>query len=188
MDKDFLRLLGNFLTRCAEGREEFGALARGLDHGCKSADAFAAFFRTLYGLDPGAEARDASVKAWEQAVGDFQKSFQELFASFGAVPVNQHLELKEKYEAVLAEKAALEETVRHLRQLLGQRQLGQEELNRGYQELLERQTAEFQKLAMGMTEFFGGKSAPPAKTTRAASRDRKNASPAPRPKRPRKHA
>ncbi len=192
MDKDFLRLMGDFLTRCAEGREEFDALARWMVHGYESVDAFAALFRTLYGLDPAAGARTASVKAWEQAAGDFRKSFLELVASFGAVPRSQHLELKEKYEALLEEKAALEETVRHLRQLLGQKHLGQEELNRGYQALLERQTAEFQKLTRGMTEFFGGKSASPeapAKPKRAASRGgKKDASPAPRAKRPRKHA
>jgi hypothetical protein len=176
MDKNFLLFLGNLLTNAARGQEQLDTMVKWMQQGFKGSDELTALFQKSYQLDLMSESQAAYFKIWEKATSDFQKSFADFFALFGVVPRSQHTDLLTKYEELKAKAASMEETIGHLRALLGQRHLHQEELHQGYQELVERQTADFQKLMKGMTGFFNVEAAKPEKSPekkRAASSTRK---------------
>jgi hypothetical protein len=176
MDKNFLLFLGNLLTNAARGQEQVDTMVNWMQQGFKGSDELTALFQKSYGLDLMSESQAAYFKIWEKATGDFQKSFSDFFGLFGVVPKSQYTELMTKHEELKAEAAAMEGTIRNLQTLLGQRHLQQDAVHQGYQELVERQTADFQKLMKGMTGFFTVEAATPEKSPekkRAASSTRK---------------
>ena len=64
----------------------------------------------------------------------------------GMVPKNEHLELVKKYEELKEKVADQEETISHLRMLLEQRKAeSQDELVQGFQDLIDKQSKQFQQ-------------------------------------------
>ena len=169
MDKNFLLFLGNFLTNAAKGQEQLDVMVKWMQQGFKGSDELAALFRKSYGLDVLSESQTAYFKVWEKALVDFQKSFTDFLSLFGVVPLSQYRELLTKYESLKQKEAEQEEMIGHLREILGRRNIHQEELHQGYRELLAKQTDDFQKLVKGMADAMTG-GLPNKETTPAKKR------------------
>lgn len=82
-------------------------------------DNLSATFRNLYGLDQVSEKSSEYNVMAKQAVQDFQKSFREYLAFTGYVPKEEHVRLIEKYQKIKEKCEDQEETIRHLKMLMG---------------------------------------------------------------------
>ena len=155
MDKHFLEFWGNFLINAAKGQKQLEDMARWMTQGLKGFEDLTAMFRKFYGLDRTPESAPGYVKTWEKAAKDFQKSFQDYLNLFGVVPRQEHLELVKKYEALKEKVTAQEETINRLRMLLEAKGADLGKIVKGYQDLVEKQIDQFEKLMGGLGESFG---------------------------------
>lgn len=148
MNRQFLEFWGNFLINVAKGEKQMEDMAQWINQGFKGFEDLAAMFRNFYGLDRSASDYG---KTWENAAKDFQKSFQDYLKLFGVVPMQEHLELIKKYEALKEKAAAQEETILHFKTLLDQKGPDLGNMAERFQELLKRQTDQFQNLMKSLT-------------------------------------
>ena len=155
MDRQFLEFWGNFLIRVAKGQKQLENMATWINQGFKDFDELSAMFRKFYGLEyMDKDAPDYS-EVWKKASEDFQKSFKDYLLMMGIVPKDDHLVLVKKYEAIKETLAAREETIKHLRMLLAEKNVNaQGELAKGFQELIERQSEQFQEVIETFGRFY----------------------------------
>ncbi|MGD8229748.1 MAG: hypothetical protein PVH82_04280 [Desulfobacteraceae bacterium] len=150
MDRHFLEFWGNFLISAAKGQKQMEDVAKWMTQGLKGFEDLTAMFRTFYGLDNVSESAPDYVKAWEKAAKDFQQSFHDYLNLFGVVSRQEHLELIKKYEALKKKVAEQEQTIKHLRMQLEGEGADLGEIIRGYQNLVKKQTDQFQRLMEGL--------------------------------------
>ena len=155
MDRHFLEFWGNFLINAAKGQKQMEDMAKWMTQGLQGFEDLTAMFRKFYGLDRLSESAPDDVKTWEKAAKDFQKSFQDYLNLFGVVPRHEHLELVKKYEALKKKVAEQEEAIKHLRMLVVAKGADLGEIVKGYQDLVEKQTDQFQKLMEGLGDSLG---------------------------------
>jgi hypothetical protein len=73
----------------------------------------------------------------------------------GVVPKDEHLALVKKYEELKEKVTAQEETIEHLRMLLEAKKVEtQGELVQGFQEIIEKQSEQFQETMETLSRFF----------------------------------
>jgi hypothetical protein len=73
----------------------------------------------------------------------------------GVVPKDEHLALVKKYEELKEKVAAQEETINNLRMLLEEKKVEtQGELVQGFQEIIEKQSQQFQETMETLSRFF----------------------------------
>jgi hypothetical protein len=73
----------------------------------------------------------------------------------GMVPKDKHMALIKKYEELKEKVSAQEETINHLRLLLEEKKTeSQKELVQGFQDLIEKQSKQFQKTMETFGSFF----------------------------------
>jgi NCAIR mutase (PurE)-related protein len=73
----------------------------------------------------------------------------------GVVPKDEHLALVKKYEELKEKVAAQEETINNLRMLLEEKKVEtQGELVQGFQEIIEKQSQQFQETMETLSCFF----------------------------------
>jgi uncharacterized coiled-coil protein SlyX len=166
MDKHFLEFWGNFMVNVAKGQKQLDDMAKWMGQGFKGFEYLTALFRKCYGLDRLNEASPDYLKLWKKSEADFWESFKSYLALFGVVPKDEHLALVKKYEELKEKAASQEETIRHLRMLLGEKVVDQREVIKGFQDLMNEQTAQFQELMNSFAKAF--KTGKPAKTGKAA--------------------
>ena len=155
MDRHFLEFWGNFLINAAKGQKQIEDVAKWMTQGLKGFEDLTAMFRKFYGLDRLSEGAPDYVKTWEKAAKDFQKSFRDYLDLFGVVPRQEHLELVKKHETLKNKVADLEETIKHLRMLMGNKGADLGEIVKGYQDLVKKQTDQFQRLMEGLGDSLG---------------------------------
>jgi phage tail tape-measure protein len=151
VDRHFLEFWGNFLINAAKGQKQMEDMAKWMTQGLKGFEDLTTMFRKFYGLDKLSESAPDYVKTWEKAVQDFQKSFQDYLNLFGVVPRQEHLELVKKYEALNEKLAEQDKTIKHLRILLEEKGTDLGKIVRGYQDLIRKQTDQFQDLMKGLS-------------------------------------
>jgi len=154
MDRHFLELWGNLLIQAAKGQQQKEELNRLVNRSAKGFEEQNALFRKFYGLDDANDKRPADTEAWEKAVSDFQTSLKQYLNLMGVVPRAEHLLLVEKYENLKKKAADLEETVEHLRMLLNVKSMAQGDAAKGFQDLIKKQTDQFQDLLKGFGTFL----------------------------------
>ena len=125
MDKQFLEFWGNFLLSAAKGQRQLEEMAKWINQGFSGFEDLNAMFRKFYGLDRLTEKSPDYLKTSEKAEADFRKSLVDYLSLFGVVPRQAHLMLVEKYERLKKKVAAQEETIRHLRMLLQEKEVDQ---------------------------------------------------------------
>jgi hypothetical protein len=162
MDKHFLEFWGNFLIHVAKGQKQLEDMTRWVHQGFSGFEDLTETFRKFYGLDRLTEGSPDYLKTLEKAQKAFQNSLKDDLSLLGVVPKEEHLALVKKYEELKEEVAAQEETIKHLRILLTEKGIDQGEVIIGFQELVKKQSDQFQKLMGGMAQFFQ-KSFPTAK-------------------------
>jgi hypothetical protein len=154
MDKNFLEFWGKFLIEVAKGQKQMEDINKWTSQGLKGFEDLSNMFKKAYGLEGLKEDNPDSLKMWKTAEMDFTKSYKEYIKLIGMVPRDDYLQLVSKYEQ-LKEKCALqEETIKHLRMLMDAKSSEYGEVAKGFQELAQNQSDQFQKLLAAFTEAF----------------------------------
>ena len=155
MDKNFLEFWGNFLINTAKEQQRMEDLSKWMQQGFKGFDELTAMFNKFYGLEQMERDTPAYMETWKKASENFQKSFKDYLRLMGVVPKVEHLDLVKKYEELKEKVLAQEETINHLRLLLEEKKTeSQKELVHGFQELIEKQSKEFQETMETFGRFF----------------------------------
>ena len=154
VDRHFLELWGNLLINAAKGQKQIEELTQLLHQGTKGFEGQNATFRKFYGLNSMNEESPDFLKASKNAADDFQKSLKEYLDLMGVVRKDEHLKLVGKYEDLKKKAADQEETIKHLRMLLDEKGIAQGEVPRGFQDLIKKQTDQFQDLVKGFGHFL----------------------------------
>jgi hypothetical protein len=155
VDRHFLEFWGNFLINAAKGQKQLDDMAKWMTQGLKGFEDLTAMFRKFYGLDRLSESAPGYLKTWEKAARDFQESFHDYLNLFGVVPRQEHLKLVKEYEALKEKVVTQEETIKYLRMLLEEKGTDLRQIVRGYQDLIKKQTDQFQKLMEGLGGSLG---------------------------------
>lgn len=155
MDRRFLEFWGNLLINASKGQKQIEDLTQWINQGLKGFEDLNAMFRRFYMRNGPAEESPDYLRAWQNAARDFQETFQDYLNLMDVVPKGEHLKLVKKYEDLKKKAADQDETIKHLRMLLGAKGVDQEEALRGFQDLITKQTAQFQDLMKGFGQFPG---------------------------------
>ncbi len=153
MDKNFLEFWGNLLINAAKGQRQQEDLTKWVAQGLKGLENFSDMFRKSYGLDGMKEDSPEYLKQWQHATGEFQKSFKDYLGLMGVVPKEEHLALVQKYEELKERITDQEETIKHLKMLMDQRDSSEEAVTRTFQDLMSGQADEFQKLMKNLGQL-----------------------------------
>ncbi len=154
MDRHFLELWGNLLIQAAKGQKQIEDLTEMVKQGSKGFGDQNTIFRKFYGLKEPNEKDPDDSKAWEKAVNDFQKSLNQYQKLLGVVSKAEHLQLVEKYESLKKKSQDQEETIQHLRLLLNDKAILPDDGAKGFQDLIKKQTDQFQDLLKGFGKFL----------------------------------
>jgi uncharacterized coiled-coil protein SlyX len=162
VDSQFLEFWGNFFLAAAKGQKQMEDLARWMSQGIKTSgfEDLAAMFTRAYGLkEPGPD-NASDEGTWEAAARQFNRSFKEYMALMGMVSSEDHRRLQKKYESLEKKCADQEETIAHLRRLIGAGEFGHEEVVKNFQSILQKQSTQFRDLVDSSSRFLKAASAP----------------------------
>ncbi|MEA1947488.1 MAG: hypothetical protein U9N83_09335 [Thermodesulfobacteriota bacterium] len=155
MDRHFLEFWGNFLINAAKGQKQLEDMSKWMRQGFEGFDELTAMFTKFYGLEHMEKDTPAYMETWKKASENFQKSFKDYLHMIGVVPKDEHLTLVKKYEELKERVATHEETIKHLRMLLEEKKAEtQGELVQGFQEIIEKQSEQFQETMETFGRFF----------------------------------
>ncbi len=157
MDKHFLEFWGNFLINTAKEQKRMEDLSKWMQQGFKfkGFDDLTEMFRKFYGLEHMEKDTPAYMESWEKASENFLESFKDYLELMGMVPKDEHLALVKKYEELKEKVAGQEETIKSLRLLLEEKRAeSQKELVQGFQDLIEKQSKQFQETMETFGSFF----------------------------------
>jgi hypothetical protein len=149
VDRHFLELWGNLLINAAKGQKQTEELTQWMNQGLKGFEGLNAVFRKSYGLSNENEESPDAIRAWKGAADNFQESLKDFLNLMDVVRKDEHLKLVGKYEDLKKKAADQEETIKHLRMLLDEKGIAQGEVHRGFQDLIKKQTDQFQDLMKG---------------------------------------
>ena len=155
VDSRFLEFWGNLLINAAKGQKQIEDLTQWINQGLKGFDDLNGMFQSSYMKDGPAEGSPDYPKAWQHATKDFQESLKDYLNLMGVIPKGEYLELVEKYEDLKKKASDQEETIEHLRMLLDEKRNDRGEALTGFQDLIRKQTDQFQKLMQGFGQFPG---------------------------------
>jgi hypothetical protein len=159
MDAKFYEFLSQLFVNMAQGQKQLDDVNQWFRQGDSRSDALpvSALFQKAYGLD-GLEQHSATyLQLWKTSSDAFQKSLGEYLALFDVVPRKDHETLRQECDALKKKVAEQEETIRRwqtLQTLLSDKGLGQEQTVDGLQELIRKQSDQFQELMKGMGQAF----------------------------------
>jgi hypothetical protein len=155
MDPHFLEFWGNLLINAAKQQKQLEDLSKWMQQGFKGFDELTAMFNKFYGLEHMEKDTPAYMESWETASENFLNSFKNYLDLMGMVTKSEHLTLVKKYEKLKEKVAVQEETINHLRLLLEEKKTeSQEELVKGFQDLIEKQSKQFQETMETFGSFF----------------------------------
>ena len=161
MDKHFLEFWGNFLINTAKGQQQLEDLTKWVRQGFTGFEEMTALFQKVYGLDKVNQVSPLYPQMFNNAQEDFKKSFHDYLNLLGVVPRDEHLELMKKYEELKEKVASQEETIKHLRMLFAETKgMDVGKMTRGVDELVRKQTDQFQKLMESFSKSFKQDSSP----------------------------
>jgi len=155
MDRHFLEFWGNFLINAAKGQKQLEDISKWMQQGFEGFDELTGMFKKFYGLEHMEKNTPAYMETWKKASENFQKSFKDYLRLMGVVSKDEHLTLVKKYEELKEKVAAQEETINNLRMLLEEKKVEtQGELVQGFQEIIEKQSEQFQETMGTFSKFF----------------------------------
>jgi hypothetical protein len=161
MDRHFLEFWGNYLLLLAKGQKQLEDLAQWSQQGFGNFADLTDLFRKAYGLDEQTQDSPDYLKLWQQAQEDFRQSLRDYLGLMGMVPREEYLELAGKYEGLKEKVADQEETIKQLRLLLADKGLDFNTVTSEFQELMQKQGDQFQKMLQGLGEIFAQASKKP---------------------------
>jgi hypothetical protein len=171
MDSKFLEFWGSVFLSAARGRRQMEDFNRWIEQGFQGVREFGTLLARIYGLEDKPAGNEESGDAWEEAIRNFQKSYDEYLSLMGVVPREDYRRLAEQYERLKERVAEQEETIRRLRRSAGWESTAQDEIVKGMQELVSRQTEQFQELVKSCAS--GLEAGQPRKEKTGGARKRK---------------
>jgi hypothetical protein len=155
MDKRFLEFWGNLLIDAAKEQKRMENLAQWIQQGFKGVDEFTTMFNKFYDLEQMEQGTTDYMESWKKASENFLQSFNNYLDAMGLVPKDKYMALIKKYEELKQKVTAQEETINHLRMLLEEKTAeSQEELVQGFQDLIDKQSKQFQETMETFGSFF----------------------------------
>lgn len=155
MDKQFLEFWGNFLLNAAKSKQQVEDFNSWMKNSFGGFGDITAMFKKAYGLD-APEKTPEYADLWKKSSEDFLKLFKESVGAMGMISKEEHLSLIKKYEMLKEKAETQEETIRHLRMLLGEKDTEQKEITDKFQELAKSQSEQFQELVKNFSLFYKG--------------------------------
>ncbi len=165
MDSQFLEFWGNALIQAARSQRQMkegnvyqqsmNDAFKWMKQGFDGFEQMSEMFRKAYGLEYKDETDPDYMKSWKTAMSAFQDSYRQFMDLMGMVPRDEHMELVEKYEALKEKSAEQEETIRHLRMLLSDKGVDQRRVVEEFQDLVRKQSHQFQELMSNVVAFYG---------------------------------
>ena len=155
MDPHFLEFWGNFLVNASKEQRRLKDLYKWMQQGFNGFDDLTEMFRKFYGLDHLEKDTPVYLETMKKASENFLESFKDYLDLMGMVPKEEHLALVQKYEALKEKVADQEKTIKNLQLLLEEKRAeSQGELVQGFQDLIEKQSKQFQKTMETFGSFF----------------------------------
>ena len=155
MDPHFLEFWGNFLVNASKEQRRLKDLYEWMQQGFNGFDDLTEMFRKFYGLDHMEKDTPVYLETMKKASENFLESFKDYLDLMGMVPKDKHLALVQKYEALKEKVADQEETIKNLQLLLEEKRAeSQDELVLGFQDLIEKQSKQFQETMETFGSFF----------------------------------
>lgn len=144
---------GNALLSAAKGQRQLDELSRWMSQGMSGFRDLTAMFRRFYGLGNDAPADDEN---WKTACRSFNKAYKAYLDALGVVPKSEYTALKEQMEGLRQKADDQEAALRKLRLELGESRMAQGDVVRGFQELVQVQSEQFQVLTDSFSRLFSG--------------------------------
>ncbi len=155
MDRHFLEFWGNFLIDAAKQQKQLEDMAQWMHQGFKGFEELTAMFNKFYGLDHLEKDTPSYMETWKRSTENFLHSFNDVMGLMGMATASEHTALVKKYEKLKEKAAAQEQTINRLQLLLkGKATESQAELVQGFQDLIEKQSKQFQEAMASFGSFF----------------------------------
>jgi len=154
MDPNFFEFWGQSFLNISKGQRQINEFRQWLRQGLSGSDSLSVLFRQIYGLDSVEKGDDESLKLYEKAMQSFQQSFREYLRLFDAAPREELEALKQECEALKKKISEQEQTIGQLRKVLGEKGLESNETVRELQNLLKKQTNQFQEMMKATGQAF----------------------------------
>ena len=152
MDRQFLEFWGNYLLSVSRGQKQLEDVTSWIRGGFSGVEELTALFKKYYGLEEQSQEGPESSAAWEKAAADFKKSFGDYFSIMGWVSKDEYQILEKENQALKQKIEAQEETISRLRDLLKSPGIDPNKSLDVLQDLINKQSAEFQKLVKKFSE------------------------------------
>lgn len=162
MDPNFFEFWGQSFLNISKGQRQIDEFRQWLRQGLGGADSLSVLFRQIYGLDSVEKGGDEYLKLCEKATQSFQQSFRDYLRLFDVAPREEFEALKRECEALKQKISDQEQTIGQLRNVLGEKGLESDETVRDLQNLLKKQTDQFQEMLQVAGQAFQKK--PPSKS------------------------
>lgn len=158
IDKRFLEFWGNTFLSAARGQAQMEELSKWFHRSFPSTDALPDFFLRAYGLKAGKaeSASDRDAESEKIALEDFNKAYANWLRLMGAVPLEDHRRLTEKYESLRKENEEQAAMIRYLSGVVSGDSDIQSAALDALKNLTEKQTEEFSVLVRAFGEYVRG--------------------------------
>jgi len=151
LDKHFLEFWGNFLLSAAKGQRQLDEFSRWMSQGMSGFRDLTAMFRQFYDLGSERPGEDTD---WKTARNSFEKAYRAYLDTLGVVPKSDYMTLKKQLEELQKKAEDQEATLRKLRLELSESRMARGDVVRGFQELIQVQSEQFQELTDSFSRFF----------------------------------
>ncbi|NNK56501.1 MAG: hypothetical protein HKP44_04235 [Desulfofustis sp.] len=154
MNRQFYEFWANFFTQVAHGQKQIEDMNTLVQKGLTSTKELNELFRRCYGLKrPETDSPEAS-QLWQQAIHDFQQSFNQLAGQWGWVSRSEHQEVLDRCNDLEKQARQQQELIGDLRALLHEKGLGHSELFKHINKSLKEQTDQFNALMKSINEAY----------------------------------
>jgi hypothetical protein len=154
MDQNFFELWGQSFLNIAKGQRQMDEFNRWLSGGPGGSDSLPGLFRRIYGLESVEKGGDEYLKLYEKAMQSFQQSFRNYLRLLDVTPREEHESLMKECETLKQKVSEQEQTIGDLRKILGDRGLESAASVRDMQNVLKKQTDQFQEMMKTVGQAF----------------------------------
>lgn len=154
MDPNFFEFWGQSFLNIATGQRQIDEFRQWLNRGLGGSDSLSALFRQIYGLDKMEKGGNEYLKLYENAMQSFQQSFREYLRLFDVTPREEHESLMKECEVLKQKVLEQEQIIGNLRKILGDKGLESAETVRDLQDVLKKQTDQFQEMMKAVGKAF----------------------------------
>jgi hypothetical protein len=154
VDTHFLEFWGSLLLSAARGQRQLEEFSHWMSQGMSGFRELTDMFQQVYGL--GTRRPDGEAQ-WETARRSFETAYRAYLEMLGGVPKAEYTALEKQVEALQEKVQHQEADLRRLRLELSECRMAEGNVVRGFQELIQVQSAQFQELTESVSRFFAAR-------------------------------